>query len=390
MALQVISAFTATQNSSDPTYKVNFGFTVADADSDTLGLAYEYKKQADSTWLPATTTAVKTVDATVGGVALTGVWDLDKDYFGNETAVPLTLRVTSTKAAIAATGSLTAVAANASTGIKEGDYFTIGGRTYEFSVDETITAGRIRVALATATDSASTVKSAILSALTNDSSATVIATSGSGNAITLVSKVAGTAGNTAITQSISNSATLTPVGMTGGVNAEVVSATANITANTGTGIAPETVVVAESDANVIDLSNNIIEGRHNEYGAVSQGELRGSFANKVLNVVSAGTRDFARIYGDRNVRNERAVLVNKAFFDANVGSEVFTVVYKPISWFTDVAYRTLSSDKMWENNTVYAVLRQSVRRNPSGGGLMQHGVVLAYLMSARQFSETVN
>lgn len=390
MALQTISSLVASQNSSDATYKVAFGFTIADADSDTLALAYEYKKQADSTYLPATTTAVSTVAATVGGVALTGNWDLDRDYFGNELAVPLTLRVTSTKAPVASMGELTAIAASTSDGIEDGDTLSIGTRVYEFSADATVTAGRVRIALATATDTDAVIKAAIIAAINADVDSPVTASADTGMKILLLSKTVGADSNITITESISNTATLTPVGMIRGADAEVVSATVNVTANTGTGVVPPNVVeVPTYTARTIDLSANVIEGKHNEYGAVAQGDLRGSFANKVLNTVTAGVRDFARIYGDRNVRNERAVLVNKTFFEENVGSTTFTVVYKPISWFTDVAFRGLSSDKMWENNTVYAIMRQTLVPT-QGGARIQTGTVLSYLMSARQFSETVN
>jgi hypothetical protein len=390
MALQTITSLTATQNPNDLTYKVNFGFNIADADSDTLDLAYSYKKQVDSTWLPATTTGPVSIAAVAGNTALTGAWDLDKDYFGNESAVPLTLRVTSTKAAIAATGTLTAIAASTSAGIEDGDSFVVGGRTYEFSLDTTVTNGRVRVVLATATDTDAVVKAAIIAAINTDTLAGVVAVSRPGMLIGLAAKTPGVDGNDAITESISNSATLTPVGLTGGVDAEIVSATVNVTANTGTGVAPSSVVDTAVDTRSIDYSKHVIEGRGNEYGAVAQGELRGSFANKVLNTVSTGVRDFARIYGDRNIRNERAVLVNPDFYTVNKGSLGFVVAYKPISWFTDVAYRGLSNDKMWENDTVYAIVRQSVVRNTSTGVLMQQGVVLAYLMSAAQFTETVN
>lgn len=387
MALHTLTSFTTTQNPADPTFKVSFGFTATDADGDLLSLAYEWKKQSETTWNLATTTAPASVTAAAGGTAVSGVWDLDADYTGNELDVPLTLRVTATRAPIAAVGSLTAVAAHATTGIKDGDSFVVGGRTYEFTTDASVTAGRVPVVLATATDSAALVKAAIILAINTDASATVTAVSGAGNLINLTAKTAGVAGNVNITQSISNSATLTPVGMAGGDDAAVVTASSNITADTGNGEELAETVVKTSD---LDFSKKVIEGRGNEYGAVSQGGFFGAQAKKILNTVSAGTRDFARIYGDRNLKNERAVLVNANFFLTNRGSASFNIVVKPVAWLTDIAAGSLSSDKVWANNTIYAVVSRPAKSlNNSRIIVQQNSGVLAYLMSARHFNNMV-
>lgn len=390
MALHTITAFTTTQNPADTTYKVSFGFTATDSDSDTLALSYDWKKQSDSVWTSATTTAPYSVNATGAGVAVSGVWDLDTDYFGNDIDVPVTLRVSASRAAIAATGTLTAVAANATTGIKEGDSFVVGGRTYEFTTDVAVTAGRVPVVLATATDTAAQVKAAIILAINTDTLATVTASSGSGNVVNLVAKTAGVASNVAITQSISNSATLTPVGMANGADVSVVTATSNITVDTGNGdLLP--VDAAPTTESKFNFTEKVIEGRSEEYGAVSQGSFFGSQAKKILNTVGAGTRDFARIYADRNFRTERAVLVNPTFFDANIGSSVFTVVTKPVAWLTDIAGNTLSSDKVWANDTIYAVVQRQVKSLGNASGLLvqQNTPVIAYLMSAVQFENMV-
>ena len=391
MAAQTISAFTTTQLS-DGTYRVNYGFTVADADSDSLSLAYNWKKQSDSSYVTANhVTGPYTVAATPGGVALTGTWDLDADFAGNLLAVPLTLQIVSTKAPVGSAGSLTAIAADTTTGIEEGDTVTIGGRIYEFSTDQTIVSGHVVVLIPSATATAAQVKTALIAAITGDVDATVTATSGAGQLINLASKTVGAASNVAITESISNTATLTPVGLTGGADAQVVSATSNITADTGSGdVLPEVVVTAVNTSKY-DFSSRVIEGSSNEYGAVAQGNLFGSYAKKVLNTVESGIREFVRIYGDRNLHNERAVLVNPAFLEANTGSAQFTVVVKPVAWLTDIAARTLSNDKQWANNTIYAVVRTNVSHAQSAGALVQrHSPVLAYLMSAAQFEQTIN
>lgn len=388
---QSLTSLTATQKS-DNTYRVDFGFNAVNATNLDLALTYFWKKQSDSTYLPATTTAPATVTAVSGGTAVAGTWDLDADFTGSVLAVPLTLQVTSTAAAIAATGSLTAVAANASTGIKEADYFTIGSRVYEFTTDATIVAGRVPVTLATSTDSAALVKAAIIAAINGDTSAIVTAASGAGQLINLTAKTAGVAGNITVTQSISNSATLTPVGLTGGVDPVVVSATYNITADTGTGDLPLVIDVPNVKH---DFHDKTIEGPWDNYGAVAQGNMFGSYAKKVLNVVAAGTtvvggRKFARIYGDRNLNNERAVLVNPTYWAANQGSNTtWNVVVKPISWFTDVVSRTLSNDAQWAGNTIFAISSTKVSNAASASVLVQQPVVLAYLMSAAQFESTI-
>ena len=116
-------------------------------------------------------------------------------------------------------GSLTAVAANPTTGIKDGDTFTISdgvtSKTFEFDTNSSITSPHIPVTLGSSTDGSLLVKAAIILAI-NSAGLTVTATSGLGNLVILNNSVWGVAGNHAISQTISNGATLTPVGMQGG------------------------------------------------------------------------------------------------------------------------------------------------------------------------------
>lgn len=120
-----------------------------------------------------------------------------------------------------ANGSLTAVAMGSGTSIQQGDTFVLTdvnavSKTFEFDVANTgVTTGHVAVEMATASDSASLVKAAIILAV-NNSGLAVLATSGGGQLVKLEQQGAGTAGNTTITQTLSNSATLTPVNFSGG------------------------------------------------------------------------------------------------------------------------------------------------------------------------------
>lgn len=120
-----------------------------------------------------------------------------------------------------ATGTLTAVAANPGTGIADGDIFTLndGGvaRTFEFDTTGSVAVGRVRVAIGP-TDTAAAVKTAIIAAINSLGTAfKITAESGSGLTILLTNRTLSLAANTAITESLSNGQTLTPVGMSGAV-----------------------------------------------------------------------------------------------------------------------------------------------------------------------------
>ncbi len=354
MTLHTLTALTATQVN-DGTYKVNFGFTATDADSDTLGLVAEYKLSTDATWKVATTTMPATVAATPGGAAVAGVWDLDKDFDGNVQNVTFNFRVTATKKFFAA-GTLTAVAANNSTGIKVGDSFVVGGKTFEFTVTGPVTAGRIAVVLPSATATAAQVKAAIIAAINGEATCTVAAASGAANTINLTSKVEGTAGNVAITQSISNSATLTPVGMTGGLASEVViSSTANITnANTGDADTKNDDVVTEITTDKHDVEINRLEGTYSQKGLVSSAGFRWSRAKSAFEEIRNGKQTIVTIFSDRAIGEGVAVLVSPAVYAKLLGSETATVVEKPVHWLMNTAWRSFSQ-LFSKSVTVYAI-----------------------------------
>lgn len=122
---------------------------------------------------------------------------------------------------VKATGSLTFVAAGVGVGIEDGDTVTIddglgNSDTYEFDTDASVEVGNIAVTI-TASATASAVRTAFLAA-TASGTADVTYTSGAGTSVDIVNNNFGSAGNVPIVESISNLATLTPVGMSGGEN----------------------------------------------------------------------------------------------------------------------------------------------------------------------------
>ena len=142
-------------------------------------------------------------------------FDTNSSVISGHIAVPFT-------PGVQATGHLTAVAADPTTGIKYGDTFTINDGNsdlvFEFNSSSGTLGGigHIRVTLASTTDFNWQVADAIRLAINNSVSFSAIADVPLGIAITNLAY--SHTGNVAITQSISNGATLTPVGMTGGVD----------------------------------------------------------------------------------------------------------------------------------------------------------------------------
>ena len=123
-------------------------------------------------------------------------------------------------------GALTAVASDPNSGIKDGDTLTISDGatsiTFTFDTDASNPANKITVPL---NGTPSQVKAAIIAAI-NLAAYGVTASAGSGNRINLTNTATGTAGNVTITQSISNSASLSPVGMNGGLSTTALTWTA--------------------------------------------------------------------------------------------------------------------------------------------------------------------
>lgn len=384
MALQTITLLTLTQPDT-VSAKVNFSFTATDADNDLLGLVYEWKLSTDSVWTAATTTAPATVNATAGGVSVNGVWNLDADYTGTVQSATFNLRVTSTKAAIPATGSLTAIAANVTTGIKDGDTVTVGGKTFEFTVDGTPTGTNIGVPV-TATSTNAQVKTALIASINATPDATVGAVSGAGQLITLTAKVGGVAGNVAITQSISNSATLTPVGMANGVDAQIVAATGNITGASGS--VGEAVVTLPVDRDPNTVQAYVLD-QFGVYGAgvLPQAYLKRTIAYECLDILRAGTRAKFELVADRaGLHARRGVLISVAEWNRIRGSASKTIVLKSKQWFANYANKALSQNTFFANGTqVYAISDNSTIVN----GVVQQ-VVIAYLLAGSTYAELAN
>ena len=380
MAAQTLTGLTATQKT-DGTYKVDFGFNAVDGDNDLLSLVYEYKLSTASTWSTATTTAPSTVTASGAGVAVAGTWDLDADFDGNLQGVDFNFRVTSTKAATTAAGSLTAIAAAIGTGIEEGDTFTVGTETYEFVITAEPTEGNIAVELASAADSATLVKAAIIASI-NASSEIMAATSGAGELITLTAILSGVAGNNAITQSISNSATLTPVSLTGGAAPEVVAASVTVSdADTGSA---DTVpgTVAEITTNKHDVEINVFEGTYAQKGFVAAGGFRWSRAKAAVEAIRSGKESIFTIYSDRAIGEGVAVLVSVGVYADLVGSATnIHVVEKNVHWLMNTAWRSFSQ-LFKPATTVYAIQTTEISAKGDIVGLkVIKGATVAYLIS---------
>lgn len=399
MALQTMTILALTQPDT-ATAKVNFTGTLADADSDTIAIVYEWKLSTDGDWKIATTTGPASLAATPGGVAVAGTWDVDADYSGSLASATLQLRAVTTKAAIKASGSLTAVLANATTGIKDGDTFTVGGETFEFTTDGLAVtgAGNVAVALASATVAVGVVKTAIIDAI-NASEATVVASSGASNVINLVAKTGGTAGNAAITQVLANATTLTPVGMAGGVNAEVVTgATASLAAaSTGTVGEPSTVLVDPNPAtNVVNFYALDQLGKYGK-GSIPQAAFKNSIVYKALDMIRKGVSAKFDIEANRagtsialglgaNHSERRAVLISVAEFNRVRGSAQITAELKSKQWLSHTAWRSLTSDGIFgaDGSKVYGVYESVIVK-----GQVQHTIV-AYLVSGVKYASLAN
>lgn len=130
-------------------------------------------------------------------------------------------------AGTAASGTLTATAADPVTGIAVGDTFVVSDgvtpKTFEFETGGGVTPGNVSVLLPSATATANQVKTAILAALVG-STLNITSTSGVGLTIDLVNNTLGTAGNVAITETFVNGVSLFPSGMSGGIDYDTAAA----------------------------------------------------------------------------------------------------------------------------------------------------------------------
>lgn len=389
MALQTVSILTLSQPDT-ATAKVNFNGTITDADSDVLSVVYEWKLSTDSTWKTATTTAPASITALPGGTAVAGVWDVDADYAGSLQAATLQLRAVATKAAAKSSGTLTAVAANATTGIKDGDTLVLGGVTFEFTTDgQPATTGRTAIGLGSPTANAAAVKTALINAI-NNSAATVSATSGAGNLINLTADEGGVAGNVAITESFTNGGvTLTPVGMTGGVDAQIVTgATASLAAAaTGTvGEASTALTDPHPQKNIVDFYPMEQLGVYGK-GVMAQAYFKGKVAYKAIDLLRAGTRAKFDIEADRaGLKLRRAVLISVSEWNRVRGSASLTIELKSKQWLANTAWRALSVPEVFgpTGNNVYALFESKI----VAGQSIQN--IVAYLVSGEKYAELAN
>jgi hypothetical protein len=205
------------------------------------------------------------------GINLPTTFEFDSDSFVLGSNVPVSF-----VAGLKAVGSLTAVAADPSTGIADGDTFTLDDginppTVFEFDTDSTVTPGNYPVAISSV-ETASVIKALIISAINSAPSLNISAASGSGDLIQLSNDSYGLVGNTGpIAESFANvGVTLTPIDMAGGlewpdsaaIKAAIISAinsapSLNISATPGAGM-------------VIDLENS-------EYG---------NFGNTITETIS--------------------------------------------------------------------------------------------------------
>jgi hypothetical protein len=189
-----------------------------------------------------------------------------------------------------ATGSLVAVPMGVGTSIEDGDTFTLDDGngntiTYEFDTDASAVGTPVTV---TDSDDAATVQAAIIAAI-NGSVIGITAAPGTGLAITLTNDLDGTAGNIAITETLSNGVTLSPQGMENGYDTNDLIWSADLRI-----VAPSRnytyTVSAQTISNILD--NELIYVTLPEFGTTPGGPL----------AVNKTTPDLYPIDND-NIRN---------------------------------------------------------------------------------------
>jgi hypothetical protein len=319
----------------DGTARVHVTATVTDSGSKTIGLAYRFKHVADSAWQTAVTTGPASIAATPGGAALNFYWDLDASSIDTTTTANFDFEIVATVPAIAATGSFTAVAANATTGIKDGDTLVIAGHTYEFDSTGAVSdPAHIAITLASATDTAAVVATELIAAVNGDATAAVTASAGSGTTVNFTEDVPGAAGNVAITYTFANSITPTKTGMSGG--ADVATVTSSVIVLTGAATdavaplseavtVPASVAAAET-ATTPPLKNVLVvrrfEGTKTVLGSQPQDFVKGTQAYAVLDALRNGSYakfnydvHYSKLNNELTVQqmDTRGALANMAF-----------------------------------------------------------------------------
>lgn len=417
-----ITSLTGTQLN-DGSSKVHVTATVANTAGASVGLVYEFKHVSATAWSPAVTDGPASVVAAVGGTALDFLWDLDASSIDSTTTADFNFRVTAQVNALPAKGSVTAVAANATTGIKDGDKVVIAGQTYEFDTDSTLnTIGAIAVTI-TASANQAAVQTALYNAIRNNVNAGVTAATGAAGLINLTAATAGAAGNVAITQTMANGGvTLTPVGLAGGADATTNAAQAAITlTGAATGAVPplpETVTVP-----TLPNSNTIYVSKYEKAGKVLGSTpvafFSGAAAYSRLDALRSGKYakfdydlQYTEVVNDKTIaemdKNQnmavlalpghpsydsagvqlstarRAVLISVAEFNRVTAGKTVTKTLQPKQW---LAYKANKSFvRLFANpNAVYAIYEDTYLPG-NKGTLVQTQTVIAYLLSAANYN----
>jgi hypothetical protein len=385
MASETITALSLTQSVAG---SVSVSFTATDALNSALVYTYQWKLSSSSTWAKATTTLPSTGTAASGGTAVSGVWNLDADYIGPLTSGAFDFQVTALRAPLYATGSVTAIAANASSGLSAHDTLTIGS-IYEFTVDGTFTAGHVPVHLATASDAASVVETELIAAITTDPAATVNAVAGTGTTINLTAKTAGTAGNVAITQSISHSATFTPVGMqNGAAETDVVASNLSSTWNTGSLGEPGDSLIVGPGGNTQEINEYDRFGKH-PVGTLPQQYLKKYLIYKILDQFVAGKRSlftFVNNYSQTTPKlagtsstQRRAVLISTAEWTRTNGGTTLKIAPHSRQRLANYAYKAITNYALFAPAPIVSVYKDTI----VNGAVVK--TTVAYFMSAATY-----
>lgn len=407
----------------DGSAKIDITATVTDTVGAVLGLKYEFKHASESVWMPAVTNGPLQITATPGGAALAFAWDLDASSIDSTATADFNFRVTASKEAVAASGSVTAVAADSSTGLADGDAVQIAGVTYEFTVDAGLTSpGAVPVLITgTATDSA--VKTALLAAITGNADAGVTATSGAGQLIDLVETTPGVDGNVAIVELLANAGvTLTPVGLEGGLDATESAATASVSftgVETG-GVAPlpETVTIPVSSVSRNTLYVSRFEKLGKVLGSTPQAFMGGAALYSRLDALRDGRYDkfeydvnYTEVVDDLTIQQldansslatlvqpgspsrpsartqlstaSRAVLISVAEYNRVTAGKTLQPIMEVKQWLAHKAWRSLTR-VFAKPETIYAIYENTFSNGPRGT-LVATKTVIAYFMTAANY-----
>lgn len=407
----------------DGSHKVHVTANVANSAGATVGLVYEFKHSADSVWSPAVTDGPASMVAAIGGTALDFLWDLDASSIDSTTTANFNFRVTAQVNALPAVGSVTAVAANATTGVKDGDTVVIAGETYEFDTNGTLSnIGAIGVTI-TASANQSAVQTALYNAIRNNVDAGVTAATGAAGLINLTATEAGIAGNVAITQTMANGGvTLTPVGLAGGAEATLNDAQASITLTGATTGAvsplPETVSVP-----TLPNSNTVYVSKYEKAGKVLGSTpvafFSGAAAYSRLDALRSGKYakfdydlQYSEVVNDKTLAQmdqnqnmavlampghpaydsadiklssaRRAVLVSVSEFNRVTAGKTVLSTLQPKQWLAYKAVKSLVRI-FAVPTTVYAIYEDTYVPG-NGGTLNQTRTVIAYLLSAAHYN----